>query len=98
MNTPKKTDDDFKPIDSQVRIGHVHLKVAEIERSLAFYCGVLGFELTQRFGASAAFISAGGDPHPHRAHHLERPGGSPPPPRPHRAAPPAPPPSDRPPR
>jgi catechol 2,3-dioxygenase len=80
MNTPKKTVDDFKPIDSQVRIGHVHLKVAEIERSLAFYCGVLGFELTQRFGASAAFISAGGYHHHIGINTWESLGGSPPPP------------------
>jgi len=46
-----------------VKIGHVHLKVADLERSLAFYCGVLGFQLTQRFGSSAAFISAGGYHH-----------------------------------
>lgn len=52
-----------KPIDPQVRIGHVHLKVADLERSLAFYCGVLGFELTQRYGAEAAFVSAGGYHH-----------------------------------
>src|SRR4051794_4679455 len=44
-------------IDAQVRIGHVHLKVADLERSLRFYCGVLGFELTQRYGTQAAFIS-----------------------------------------
>src|SRR5690606_29761861 len=47
------------PIDAGVRIGHVHLKVADIERSLAFYCGVLGFALTQRLGGDAAFIAAG---------------------------------------
>jgi catechol 2,3-dioxygenase len=52
-----------KPIDPGVRIGHVHLKVADIARSLAFYRDVLGFELTQRFGAGAAFISAGGYHH-----------------------------------
>ena len=52
------------PIDAGVRIGHVHLKVADIERSLAFYCGVLGFALTQRFGGEAAFIAAG-DYHHH---------------------------------
>jgi catechol 2,3-dioxygenase len=51
------------PIDQAVRIGHVHLKVADIDRALAFYCGVLGFELTQRLGAQAAFISAGGYHH-----------------------------------
>ena len=45
------------PIDARVRIGHVHLKVADLERALAFYCGVLGFELTQRYGAQAAFVS-----------------------------------------
>ncbi len=51
------------PIHSGVRIGHVHLKVADLERSLAFYCGVLGFQLTQRYGAQAAFVSAGGYHH-----------------------------------
>jgi len=50
-------------IDSEVRIGHVHLKVADLERALEFYCGVLGFKLMQRFGKSAAFISAGGYHH-----------------------------------
>jgi len=47
-------------IHPDVRIGHVHLKVADLERALSFYCGVLGFQLMQRFGRSAAFISAGG--------------------------------------
>jgi catechol 2,3-dioxygenase len=51
------------PIDAGVRMGHVHLKVADLERALGFYCGVLGFELMQRFGDSAAFISAGGYHH-----------------------------------
>ena len=50
-------------IGPNTRIGHVHLKVADIERALAFYCGVLGFELTQRYGAQAAFVSAGGYHH-----------------------------------
>jgi catechol 2,3-dioxygenase len=50
-------------IDPGVRIGHVHLKVADLDRALAFYVGVLGFELQQRFGAQAAFISAGGYHH-----------------------------------
>src|SRR4051812_14297866 len=67
-------------IDPQTRIGHVHLKVAEIERALAFYCGVLGFELTQRFGESAAFISAGGYHHHIGMNTWESLGGSPPPP------------------
>ena len=48
------------PINPGVRIGHVHLKVADVDRALNFYCGVLGFELTQRIGPQAAFISAGG--------------------------------------
>ena len=47
-----------KPLHPGTRIGHVHLKVADLQRALDFYCGVLGFELTQRFGDSAAFISA----------------------------------------
>ena len=51
------------PINPGVRIGHVHLKVADLDRALAFYCGVLGFELMQRIGPQAAFISAGGYHH-----------------------------------
>jgi catechol 2,3-dioxygenase len=50
-------------IPQQTHIGHVHLKVSDIEKSLAFYQGMLGFEITQRFGSSAAFISAGGYHH-----------------------------------
>jgi catechol 2,3-dioxygenase len=50
-------------VPAQTRIGHVHLKVADIERSLAFYCGLLGFELMMRYGTDAAFISAGGYHH-----------------------------------
>jgi catechol 2,3-dioxygenase len=52
-----------RPIAAGVAIGHVHLKVADLDRALGFYCGVLGFELTQRFGDSAAFVSAGGYHH-----------------------------------
>ena len=51
------------PIDPQTRIGHVHLKVADLERALAFYQGVLGFEVTARLGRSAVFLSAGGYHH-----------------------------------
>ena len=69
-----------KAIDSGVRIGHVHLKVADIERSLAFYCGVLGFELMQRYGSQAAFISAGGYHHHIGLNTWESFGGPPPPP------------------
>lgn len=57
------SDSTSRPIDPQVRIGHVHLKVADLERALGFYCGVLGFELTQRYGTQAAFVSAGGYHH-----------------------------------
>jgi catechol 2,3-dioxygenase len=66
-------------IDPRVDIGHVHLKVADIERSLEFYCGVLGFELQQRMGDSAAFISAGGYHHHIGLNTWESKGGSPPP-------------------
>ncbi len=52
-----------KPINPRTDIGHVHLKVADLERALAFYSGVLGFELTQRMGSAAAFLSAGGYHH-----------------------------------
>ena len=68
------------PIDAGVRIGHVHLKVADLDRALAFYCGVLGFELTQRYGAGAAFVSAGGYHHHIGLNTWESAGGSPPPP------------------
>src|SRR3954449_6931858 len=61
-------------------IGHVHLKVSDVERSLAFYCGVLGFELTTRFGSQAAFISAGGYHHHIGLTPGETGGGAPPPP------------------
>jgi catechol 2,3-dioxygenase len=52
-----------EPIDGRVDVGHVHLKVADLERAVAFYSGVLGFEVTQRWGTSAAFLSAGGYHH-----------------------------------
>jgi catechol 2,3-dioxygenase len=51
------------PIIAGTRIGHVHLKVADLDRALGFYCGVLGFEVMQRYGDQAAFISAGGYHH-----------------------------------
>jgi catechol 2,3-dioxygenase len=67
-------------IDPGVRIGHVHLKVADLQRALDFYCGVLGFELTQRYGPGAAFISAGGYHHHIGLNTWESLGCSPPPP------------------
>jgi catechol 2,3-dioxygenase len=69
-----------RPIHPEVRIGHVHLKVANLDRALRFYCGVLGFELMQRFDSSAAFISAGGYHHHIGLNTWESLGGSPPPP------------------
>src|SRR6476659_10514632 len=75
--TPDETP---RPIDTQVRIGHVHLKVADLERALRFYCGILGFQLTQRYGAQAAFVSAGGYHHHIGLNTWESQGGSAPPP------------------
>jgi len=67
-------------IDPGVDIGHVHLKVADIDRALDFYTGVLGFELQQRFGPEAAFVSAGGYHHHIGLNTWHSKGGSPPPP------------------
>jgi len=67
------------PIAGGTRIGHVHLKVADIDRSLAFYCGVLGFELMQRSGDSVAFIAAGGYHHHIGLNTWQSRGGTPPP-------------------
>ena len=66
------------PIDPGTRIGHVHLKVADIDRALAFYCGVLGFDLIQRYGPGAAFVSAGGYHHHIGLNTWESRGGPPP--------------------
>ena len=68
------------PIDPGVHIGHVHLKVADIQRSLDFYVGVLGFELMQDWNGEAAFISAGGYHHHIGLNTWQSKGGSPPPP------------------
>lgn len=65
-------------LDSRVRIGHVHLKVADLDRALHFWCDVLGFELQQRMGKSAAFVSAGGYHHHIGLNTWESAGGSPP--------------------
>jgi catechol 2,3-dioxygenase len=68
------------PIDPGVRVGHVHLKVADLERALSFYRDVLGLELTQRMGNSAAFLSAGGYHHHIGLNTWQSRGGSAPPP------------------
>ena len=73
MTTPPKT------IDPGTRIGHVHLKVADLARALAFYRDVLGFEVTQRYGNEAVFLSAGGYHHHIALNTWESRGGSPPP-------------------
>lgn len=66
-------------IDPGVDIGHVHLKVSDLERSIAFYRDVLGFELMQRYGDQAAFLSAGGYHHHIGLNTWMSKGGSPPP-------------------
>ena len=68
-------------IDPRVRVGHVHLKVADLDRALSFWQGVLGFAITQRMGREAAFLSAGGYHHHIGLNTWESAGGSPPPPR-----------------
>lgn len=68
-----------RAIDPRVRIGHVHLKVADLERAIGFYRDVLGFEVTQRYGRQAAFLSAGGYHHHIGLNTWESLGGSPPP-------------------
>lgn len=73
MNAPN-------PIDPRVDVGHVHLKVADLDRALDFYCGVLGFELMGRMGSAAAFVSAGGYHHHLGLNTWESRGGAPPPP------------------
>ena len=67
-----------RPVDPGTRIGHVHLNVADLDRALAFYCGVLGFELKQRYGDAAAFLAAG-DYHHHLGLNTWQSKGGPPP-------------------
>lgn len=68
------------PVHPAARIGHVHLKVADLERSIAFYSGVLGFSVTQRYGAQAAFLAAGEYHHHIGLNTWQSAGGTPPPP------------------
>lgn len=67
-----------RPVHPGTRIGHVHLKVADLQRSLDFYCGVLGFQLMQKYGSQAAFVSAGGYHHHLGLNTWESRGGKPP--------------------
>jgi catechol 2,3-dioxygenase len=68
------------PIHPETRVGHIHLKVADLERSLGFYRDLLGFEVTTRLGSGAVFLSAGGYHHHVGLNTWESAGGSPPPP------------------
>jgi catechol 2,3-dioxygenase len=72
--------DGGSPLDARVDIGHVHLKVADLERSIGFYRDVLGFEIQQHYGMEAAFLSAGGYHHHIGLNTWQSAGGSPPPP------------------
>ena len=72
------TEDDVVPIDPGARIGHVHLKVSDLERAIAFWHGVLGFDVMQRLGDQAAFLSAGGYHHHIGLNTWESRGGAPP--------------------
>ncbi len=67
-----------RPVAAGTKIGHVHLKVADLQRALDFYVGILGFELVQKYGAQAAFISAGGYHHHIGLNTWESKGGTPP--------------------
>jgi catechol-2,3-dioxygenase len=69
-HSPKPSAPNPHPIDLGVSIGHVHLKVADLSRAIAFYCGVLGFDLMQHYGDEAAFLSAGGYHHHIALKHL----------------------------
>jgi catechol 2,3-dioxygenase len=69
----------MKTIHPEVRIGHIHLKVSDLERAIEFYRDVLGFEVTQRYGNQAAFLSAGGYHHHIGLNSWDSAGGSPPP-------------------
>eukprot|EP00903_Cladosiphon_okamuranus_P019079 g17556.t1 len=69
-----------KPVHPDTRVGHIHLKVADLDRAIAFYSGVLGFELQQKFGSQAAFLSAGGYHHHIGLNTWESRGATPPPP------------------
>lgn len=68
------------PALPEIEVGHVHLKVADLERAIRFYVDVLGFEVTQRMGSEAAFLSSGGYHHHVGLNTWESAGGSPPPP------------------
>lgn len=78
--TTSRTAPTSRPIAAGASIGHIHLKVADLERAIGFYSGVLGFEVTERWGRNAAFLSAGGYHHHIGLNTWESRGGTPPPP------------------
>jgi catechol 2,3-dioxygenase len=78
--TNMKSNPEARRLAPETRIGHVHLKVSDLERAIRFYRDVLGFELMQRYGREAAFLSAGGYHHHIGLNTWESAGGSPPPP------------------
>jgi catechol 2,3-dioxygenase len=78
-NMNEQSQSTLKVLDPKVKIGHVHLKVADLDRALEFWCGVLGFTLMQKYGNQAAFVSAGGYHHHIGLNTWESLGGSPPP-------------------
>jgi catechol 2,3-dioxygenase len=82
MAIPNQSEGSSAPyvVEPAVRIGHVHLKVADLRRAVEFYCGVLGFQIMQRMGGEAVFLSAGGYHHHIALNTWESLGGSPPPP------------------
>jgi catechol 2,3-dioxygenase len=80
MPPPQRNEEAVYVADPATRIGHVHLKVAELERAIHFYSGVLGFQIMQRLGDSAAFLSVGGYHHHIALNTWESLGGAPPPP------------------
>jgi catechol 2,3-dioxygenase len=67
------------PVPAGTRVGHVHLKVADLDRAIAFYSGILGFQVMQRYGSEAAFLSAGGYHHHIGLNTWESKGGTRPP-------------------
>ncbi len=73
------SDSTRNPIDPLARIGHVHLKVSDLDRAIRFYRDILGFQVTQRWGKEAAFLSAGGYHHHLGLNTWQSLGGSPPP-------------------
>jgi catechol 2,3-dioxygenase len=82
MAIPNKDEGPGAPyvVGAAVRVGHIHLKVADLQRAVEFYCGVLGFQIMQRMGGEAVFLSAGGYHHHIALNTWESLGGSPPPP------------------